>query len=85
VGHHDDELAEGLALGLLLGWGAGRRPARRPASPSGCSNACGCLVSAALLVVGAALAVHLWYVTLPVTAAIVTAVVLGRRRRDGRP
>jgi hypothetical protein len=27
MGHHDEELVEGLALGLLLGWGAGQRRA----------------------------------------------------------
>jgi hypothetical protein len=73
-------------------WPSRRRRATRPSSGSGSSDACGCLLVLVLLVGVASFAAHLWYVALPLTAAIVTWVVLRRcpcrtpvapTRRDG--
>ena len=85
MGHHDDhELVEALALGLLLRGRSRRRTVRQPGTASGCSNACGCLVVAAVLCAVGSLSVHLWYVTLPLAVVAVTWGVVRRRRRVAR-
>jgi peptidoglycan/LPS O-acetylase OafA/YrhL len=83
VGHQGDEFLEGLGFGLLLGWGSRRRrTVSQPPTESGCSNACGCVVVAALLFVVGSLALHLWYVALPAAvAAVAWAMVRHSRRR----
>jgi hypothetical protein len=85
VGHHDDhELVEALALGLVLGGRSRRRTVRQPGIGSGCSNACGCLVVAAVLCAVGSLSVQLWYVALPLAVTAVTWGVVRHRRRVAR-
>jgi hypothetical protein len=79
-------LGPALALGLLVGGRSRRRTVRQPGAGSGCSNACGCLVVAAVLAVAGSLAVQLWYVSVPLAAAaVIWAVVRRRRVQQHRP